>query len=54
MLIEEANKLFRDHCTYGSILRAYLFTPRTYQQKKVWNEFVDKFKLLPIGVQDGL
>ncbi len=49
--IEEAKQLLKNHCTYGT-LQAYLYTPRSCPQKGNWNEFVDRFKLLPIGIQE--
>jgi hypothetical protein len=33
--IEEAHQLFRDHYTYGWILQACLFTPRTCPQQGI-------------------
>jgi hypothetical protein len=39
--IEEANQLLKDHYTYGWILQAYLFTPRTCPQTRDWHDFVD-------------
>jgi len=42
--------LFKDHCMYGWTLHAYLYTPRSCPQKGNWNEFMDKFKLLPMGI----
>ncbi len=50
--IEEAKQLLRDHCTYGWMLQAYLYTPRSCPQKGDGNEFVDRFKLLPIDIQE--
>jgi hypothetical protein len=43
--------LFGNHYTYGWTLQAYLYTPRPCPQKGDWNEFVDRFKLLPISIQ---
>ncbi len=37
---------------YGWTLQAYLYTLRSCSQKGNWNEFVDRFKLLPIGIQE--
>jgi hypothetical protein len=48
--IKDANQLFRV-CTYGWKLQAYFFTLKICPQKQNWNEFINKFKLLPIGVQ---
>jgi hypothetical protein len=42
--LEEAKQLLRDDCMYGWTLHAYSYTPRSCN----WNEFVDRFKLLPI------
>jgi hypothetical protein len=50
--IEEAKWLLRDHCIYGWTLQAYLYTRRSCPQKKNWIEFVDRFKLLPIGISE--
>jgi hypothetical protein len=52
LLIKETNQLFKDYCTFGCTLRAYLSTPKAYSQKWDRNEFIDKFKLLPINVQE--
>jgi hypothetical protein len=35
---------------YGGTLKAYLYTPRSYPKKGDWNEFIDGFKLLLIGI----
>jgi hypothetical protein len=48
--IEEAKQLFKDHYMYGWIFHAYLYTPRSCPQKGDWNEFVDSFNLLLIGI----
>ncbi len=34
------------------IVGIYIYTPRSCPQKGDWNEFVDRFKLLPIGIQE--
>jgi len=34
--------LFRNHCTYGWTLHAYLYTSRSCPQKGNWNEYVDR------------
>jgi hypothetical protein len=52
--LEEAKLLFIDHCTYGWTLQAYLYTPRACPQKGNWNEFVDRFRLLSIGIQESI
>jgi len=31
--IKETNQLFKDHCTFGCTLQAYLSTPKAYSQK---------------------
>jgi len=43
--------LLIDHCTYGWTLHACLYTPRSCPQKGDQNEFVDRFKLLLISIQ---
>jgi hypothetical protein len=52
LLIKETNQLLTYHCTFGWTLQAYLFTPKTYSQKWAWCEFIDRFKLLLINVQE--
>jgi len=49
--IENANQLFRGHCMYGWTFQTHLFIAGACPQKWNWNGFIDKFKLLPIGVQ---
>lgn len=53
-LIKETNQfvsLLKDHNTFGWTFQAYLFTPKACSQKWDYNEFIDRFKLLPINVQ---
>jgi hypothetical protein len=48
--LEEAKHFLRDHYMYGWTLHAYLYTPRSCSQKGDWNEFVNRFKLLLMGI----
>jgi len=50
LLVEEAKQLFRNYYKYGWTLQAYLYTPRPCPQKGNLNEFIDRFKLLLIGI----
>jgi hypothetical protein len=49
--LKEVKQLLVNHCMYGWTLHAYLYTPRSCPQKGDRNKFVDRFKLLPMGIQ---
>ncbi len=44
--------MLEEYCKYGWTLQAYLYTPRPSQQKSDLNEFIDRFKLLQIGIRE--
>jgi hypothetical protein len=49
--LEEAKQLFKYHYMHGWTLHANLYTPRSCSQKGDWNQFVDRFKVLSMGIQ---
>jgi hypothetical protein len=52
LFIKETNQLLKGHCIFEWTLQTYLFTPKACSRKWDWNDFIDRFKLLPINVQE--